>query len=522
MAKQPPKVAARRVLPKVKAMKAKRVQRQGAAPCKGAPKPDGFYSGRHQPQETKRGEAEIKEALKRGSVIMELGGRFVRVPLGQRLRFRTPCPEERSLKGPRERYEGYMGSATLRAAFQNGAMIDDIYYDAKKGFVQFVPRLHAKQARGPLPPSQWPPGVRTNDAPRPWWLPEDWAHGIKTTCRTKLRVYIAPNRRMYYHRPTIEGIVQQQLGGLDGMVARALEEMAARRTWAGQPVRFDPDSRLLACLPSPSELHICVISARRATELSGIRGIVGVQSRLLAAGAKPRWYVDEASLADYKRLGLDAVVGGRLTASRNMALEDAHQRRRACVQISDDITGWYYYNGSVRECSKYLDANEKLHEANKCAKNLITVSPVAAARFLLAKMRAAGGPRLGGVYPTGNAALGILSEAVSTESFILGDFFVHDLSPCRFDEHMTLKEDYDFTCAHIKEHGSVLRCNQLIVRAIHETNTGGAVAVRDAKGEKELQNIRILMRKWPGVFRPHGTRGETQVTMGGAAGNARK
>jgi len=71
---------------------------------------------------------------------------------------------------------------------------------------------------------------------------------------------------------------------------------------------------------------------------------------------------------------------------------------------------------------------------------------------------------------------------------------------CQFDNTMTLKEDYDFTCSHIKAHGSVLRCNRMFVAAKHATNAGGAVAVRDNSGSKERYNIDILMRKWPGVF----------------------
>merc|ERR1712083_1235091 len=82
-----------------------------------------------------------------------------------------------------------------------------------------------------------------------------------------------------------------------------------------------------------------------------------------------------------------------------------------------------------------------------------------------------------------------------------GDFFVVDSSPCRFDNTMTLKEDYDFTCSHIHRHKSILRCNRMIVHARHSTNVGGAVATRDQSGTKERQNIAILQKKWPGVFK---------------------
>mmetsp|Transcript_36525 Transcript_36525/g.110157 ORF Transcript_36525/g.110157 Transcript_36525/m.110157 type:complete len:198 (-) Transcript_36525:37-630(-) len=188
---------------------------------------------------------------------------------------------------------------------------------------------------------------------------------------------------------------------------------------------------------------------------------------------------------------------------------------KVCVQISDDISRWEYHKARLDTSELKGDA-AVLREANKTVKSgdCLTVSPAAAARFLLAKMRAAEGrPRLGGVYPSGNAALSLLCEGVSREGFILGDFFVHDASPCRFDESMTLKEDYDFTCSHLDRHGSVLRCNRLVVHATHESNSGGAVSLRDAKGKRERDNIRILMRKWPGVFRPHGTRGDLQVSM---------
>merc|ERR1719321_18655 len=91
------------------------------------------------------------------------------------------------------------------------------------------------------------------------------------------------------------------------------------------------------------------------------------------------------------------------------------------------------------------------------------------------------------------------SDEYSTQHFVLGDFFVADKSPCRFDESMTLKEDYDFTCSHISKHGSVLRCNRMVLTVKHYANQGGAVDNRDSAGKKERENIAILQRKWPGI-----------------------
>merc|ERR1712217_11912 len=121
-----------------------------------------------------------------------------------------------------------------------------------------------------------------------------------------------------------------------------------------------------------------------------------------------------------------------------------------------------------------------------------------------AKMRAAPGykkPQLGGVYMLGSCSRTFAGEEFVRNHFILGDFFVVDKSKVRFDESMTLKEDYDFTCAHIKAHGSVMRCNRMTLSVKHYSNAGGAVDERDKKGAKERMNIDILNRKWPRCFR---------------------
>lgn len=104
-------------------------------------------------------------------------------------------------------------------------------------------------------------------------------------------------------------------------------------------------------------------------------------------------------------------------------------------------------------------------------------------------------------------------DEFSSYCFILGDFFVADKSPCRFDNEMTLKEDYDYTCSHIETHGSVLRCNRLMIHAKHRSNPGGAVASRDVGGAKERKNIAILQRKWPGVFKLNCLRKGWEVRM---------
>merc|ERR1712048_224388 len=162
----------------------------------------------------------------------------------------------------------------------------------------------------------------------------------------------------------------------------------------------------------------------------------------------------------------------------------------------------------LRGQKDFTKANKTLAGATK-----FLVTPLAAAQWMLAKMRSSPlKPKLAGALPTGNATMTMGCDEYSTQHFILGDFFVADTSPCRFDESMTLKEDYDFTCSHISTHGSVLRCNRMVLTVRHYANQGGAVDNRDKAGKRERENIALLQRKWPGVFKMNVKR-QSEVLM---------
>lgn len=263
-------------------------------------------------------------------------------------------------------------------------------------------------------------------------------------------------------------------------------------------------------LPSKDAFHFCVVSARRVQSPEGLQDVFMVQAQFEEAGVTPTWYVDEASVKEYRRVGLKAVVGGRLTDARNKCLQDAARMGKACVQCSDDISAWEYRHG--KRATTRTDA--AVNAAYSKAKQFI-ISPVTAARFILAKLRAKPGgnrPQLGGVYMLGSCSRTFAGDEVSSRHFCIGDFFVVDKSNVRFDKEMTLKEDYDFTCSHIKAHGSVLRFNRMTLQVKHYSNVGGAVDERDKKGKKERMNIAILNRKWPCVFSPNPKR-KNEVIM---------
>jgi hypothetical protein len=303
---------------------------------------------------------------------------------------------------------------------------------------------------------------------------------------------------------------QVRLAKLQAEQQIQLARMAIKDTKQGKCAELigtDPDERLFKVL-SPTErkhlvakdkFHFAVVSARRATSVSGIADIFTVQMQLLQAGVTPTWYVDEASVKDYQKLGLKAVAGGKLTAARNKALADANKSGKVCVQVSDDISAWEYRDGKQAKVRDFDALNKAWASATR-----IIVSPVAAARFILAKMRGAEGalkPKLGGVYMLSSCSAAMCGDIFQRQHFIIGDFFVVDVgSKVRFDEEMTLKEDYDFSCAHIKRFGSVMRCNRMTLNVKHYDNGGGACSNRDKKGREENRNITILNEKWPKVF----------------------
>lgn len=365
--------------------------------------------------------------------------------------------------------------------------------------------------KGGFPPSKYPINVLV-DGQRVAWLPDDWAQVIKNTGPGGIYIgWMSPDGKFHYHRclkavgqpPNgVEVTVGRHLTAVDGIngILRSLHVagVSAKQDKAFLQQSLTPAERK-HLLPA-DKFHFGVVSARRAKSDRGIEDVMTVDAHFRIAGVRATWYVDAESLADYKKLGLDAVVGGKLTPARNMILNIAEKKGKVAVEVSDDIGRWLYYDVSKQNFRGETDFTK----ANKAlaGTRTLAVTPLAAAQFMLAKMRASPlKPKLAGVLPTANAAMTIGSNEYGHQHFILGDFFVADRSPCRFDESMTLKEDYDYSCSHIAKHGSVLRCNRVVLKVRHYANEGGAVDNRDAAGKRERANIEILQRKWPGVFK---------------------
>lgn len=251
-----------------------------------------------------------------------------------------------------------------------------------------------------------------------------------------------------------------------------------------------------------SDFFFCIISARRPGN------VVKVESAL--KGCDVTWIVAAGDKEAYEQGGATQVIeGGKLCASRNKGLELARKLKKPCVQLSDDLKQISFV--SCREDKKWTKP-ASLSEANRRAKAGVieAVSPGAAAQYIDVQSKATSS-KLGGTYPCGNAGQGCAMDVVAAEHFVVGDFFVSQPeSTINFDEELTLKEDYDFTCQHIHAHGRIARCNRLTLLAEHYVNEGGAVSIRNASEEKK--NIKRLRSKWPGVFLGS-PRGDVEVRL---------
>jgi len=161
---------------------------------------------------------------------------------------------------------------------------------------------------------------------------------------------------------------------------------------------------------------------------------------------------------------------GKLMASRNFALEHAFKEGKISVQLSDDIK-------KVKINKNFGDGSEiDLDEAIKDLVKQFNKVPV----------------KLMGIPPTSNDFFA--KTILSKNTFCIGDMLFVKPTDLRFDERLTLKEDYDYTLQHLNKYGNCFRYQKYLFHFQHYSNRGGAVDIRD--DNEERKNIRYLMLKW--------------------------
>ena len=169
----------------------------------------------------------------------------------------------------------------------------------------------------------------------------------------------------------------------------------------------------------------------------------------------------------------DVYETGKLIPSRNFALDHAFKKNQICIQLSDDIK-----EVKTNPSGESVDLESVVEE-------------------LAEKFKKTTGVYLLGIPPTDNPFFA--KAIVSKNTFCIGDLFFSKPNPLRFDEKLTLKEDYDYTLQHIATFGGVVRSNDLLAEYKHYSNSGGAVEVRSTPNEQ--RNIAYLKSKWGAAIR---------------------
>jgi len=178
----------------------------------------------------------------------------------------------------------------------------------------------------------------------------------------------------------------------------------------------------------------------------------------------------------YEKAGCYNVIEtGNLMQSRNYALHHAFKMNRICVQLSDDI--------KKIVINKNFGTYKKIHLQE-------------AIEDIVNKFNKVKGIKLLGIPPTDNYFFA--NTLISKNTFCIGDLMFIKPNPLRFDEQLTLKEDYDYTLQHIKHIGTI-RYQKYLFTFEHYSNKGGAVDIRN--NDEEQKNIKILFAKWGNKIR---------------------
>lgn len=77
---------------------------------------------------------------------------------------------------------------------------------------------------------------------------------------------------------------------------------------------------------------------------------------------------------------------------------------------------------------------------------------------------------------------------------VLGPLSCHIKNELRYDESLSLKEDYDYSLQVLQKHHKILRMNKYSYVTDHLVGSGGCISYRTLKKEEE-QNI-MLRKKW--------------------------
>lgn len=191
-------------------------------------------------------------------------------------------------------------------------------------------------------------------------------------------------------------------------------------------------------------------------------------------------YVDEKEADEYRKnypkaniVAVESKYQGNVCRIRNKILED-HKNEIVCI-IDDDLRSIAYFE---------KDVDHKIPDEYSFLAFLYKYTQMALDMDI----------RLWGINVNFDKQCYREYTPFSFTSYIGSPFMVHIRPELRFDERLSLKEDYDFTLQNLNKYRRTLRVNKYHYVVKQVDQPGGCAAYRNMDREKE--QLLLLQKKW--------------------------
>jgi len=195
--------------------------------------------------------------------------------------------------------------------------------------------------------------------------------------------------------------------------------------------------------------------------------------------------VRESDSEEYIKNGNDIVVcpdsaQGNICRVKNWVLDNLFDEETdVIVFMDDDCSGIFRWEG-VKKVKLNTDELLELSEN-------------------ISEMCFDWGFKLWGMSPIPDKSVNREGTPFNTLAFVGSPFHAHlKGTEVRYDESLSLKEDYDITLQHIKECSGCLRVNWLcydVKQGVSGSGQGGGCATY-RNNDKEIEQFRLLQKKW--------------------------
>jgi hypothetical protein len=181
------------------------------------------------------------------------------------------------------------------------------------------------------------------------------------------------------------------------------------------------------------------------------------------------------SLPHVEIIGIPSGATRDIVSTRNWILSNVEADR--ILMVDDDLKHIQRILPDAKRSIKRLNVDE-IHEL--CLNG-----------FQMAEDCSSG---IWGINPTDSRKCYQQARPLSFSNVVLGPFLGILDKELRFDERITLKEDYDFFLQHLNAHRKVLRFNYFNYIADHQKLPGGCQDYRTE--DLERVNFEIFQKKW--------------------------